>query len=155
MLLNQNVLSRKQKRGVKFYNRDGKNYLDERGMVIPPDKLAQISRKREADLKAGKVKKDDPIKEILKTKKYYKGQLDTTNSSTLQNRKITSGYGSSSATEMFAETFGDVYTHGAAAKPVSIATVKEYEKRMKEQQRMKFKYNQSNWFMKLFRTKVR
>lgn len=91
MLLNQNVLSRKQKSGINFYNRDGKI--------------------------------------------------------TLMKRVWSS--------HMFAETFGDIYTHGAAAKPVSIATVKEYEKRMKEPQQMKFNYNQSNRFMKLFRTKVR
>ncbi|MBQ6517240.1 MAG: hypothetical protein IJI14_00885 [Anaerolineaceae bacterium] len=55
---------------------------------------------------------------------------------------------------MFAETFGDVYTHGKQAKQFSIATVKEYEKRQKKLQRMKYQYNQSNWFMKLFRKKI-
>ena len=154
VLLNQNILSRKQKRGIKVYDRDGRDYFDNKGMAIPPEKLEPILRKRKADLKSGKAKKSDRIEGVTSIHKHYKGQLDTGNSPTLENRNITSMYGSSSATEMFAETFGDVYTHGAAAKPVSIATVKEYEKRQKEMQRMKYTYNQSNWFMKLFRTKV-
>ena len=92
---------------------------------------------------------------IYNKKKYYKGQINTSNSPTLEDRNLTSGYGASSATEMFAETFGDVYTHGKQAKKLSIATVNEYEERQKKLQRMKFKYNQSNWFMKMFRKKIR
>ena len=39
-------------------------------------------------------------------------------------------------------------------KEVSIATVKKYKKRQKELQKMKYKYNQSNWFMKIFHKKI-
>ena len=155
VLLNQNILSRRQKAGVKTFSSDGMHFLDEKGMVIPAGKVQQLYRQNKADIDAGRKKKDDKIEGITRSKKHYKGQLNTAGSPTLQNRKITSGYGSSSATEMFAETFGDVYTHGSSAKPVSIATVKEYEKRQKKLQRMKYIYNQSNWFMKMFRKKVR
>ena len=48
---------------------------------------------------------------------------------------------------------GDVYQHGNSAKPDSAATVKEYERRRKELQKMKYKYDQCNRFMKLFRKK--
>lgn len=54
-----------------------------------------------------------------KQKRVYEGQIDTAYSKTLEDRNITSAYGSSSATEMFAETFGDVYTHGRNAKAIS------------------------------------
>ena len=86
--------------------------------------------------------------------KHYKGQLDLMGSAPLNDRRITSHYGQYAANEFFAETFADVYTHGQQAKRTSIETVKEYEKRQKALQRAKYKYNQSNWFMKLFRKKV-
>ena len=155
VLLNQNILSRRQKAGIKTFSSDGMHFVDEKGMVIPDEKVQQLFRQNQADIDAGRKKNGDKIEGITRSKKHYKGQLNTAGSPTLQNRKITSGYGSSSATEMFAETFGDVYTHGSRAKAVSIATVKEYEKRQKKLQRMKYTYNQSNWFMKMFRKKVR
>lgn len=155
VMLKQNVLSEDQKRGINIYSRNGVNHLNDKGLVIPPNKVAELYRKHQQAIIAGKKKDGDKIDGIYNKKKYYKGQINTSNSPTLEDRYLTSGYGASSATEMFAETFGDVYTHGKQAKKLSIATVKEYEKRQKELQRMKFKYNQSNWFMKMFRRKVR
>ncbi len=86
--------------------------------------------------------------------KHYKGQIDLKGSPALEGNKITSNYGKSVVFEFFAETFGDTYTHGTNAKRASIEVVKEYEKRQKALQRAKYNYNQSNWFMKLFRKKV-
>lgn len=155
VLLNQNVLSEDQKSGINIYSRNGVNYLNNKGLVIPPNKVAELYRKHQQQINAGKKKDGDKVDGIYNRKNYYKGQINTSNSSTLEDRNITSGYGASSIAEMFAETFGDVYTHGKQAKQFSIATVKEYEKRQKKLQRMKYQYNQSNWFMKLFRKKIR
>ena len=154
VLLNQNILTRRQKRGISVYKNNGINHIDRSGNVIPEQKILELYEQRQKDVKAGRKKQNDRYEEIDKSKRYYKGQLNTNGSTALQDRNITSLYGSSSATEMFAETFGDVYTHGSSAKAVSIATVKEYEKRQKELQKMKFKYNQSNFFMKLFRKEI-
>ena len=154
VMLKQNILSPQQKRGVNIYSRNGVNHMDDKGLVIPPNKVAELYRKHQQDIDAGKKKKGDKVDGIYNKRNYYKGQLNTSNSPTLEDRNLTSGYGASAAHEMFAETFGDVYTHGKQAKKFSIATVKEYEKRQKELQRMKYNYNQSNWFMKLFRKKI-
>ncbi len=86
--------------------------------------------------------------------KHYSGQVDLEGSAPLRDSEISSGYGRSAVYEFFAETFADTYTHGTNAKRTSQEVVKEYEKRQKELQQKKFKYNQSNWFMKLFRKKV-
>jgi hypothetical protein len=85
---------------------------------------------------------------------HQKGQLDLQGSPALAGNDITSNYGKSASFEFFAETFGDVYAHGKQAKRASIETVREYEKRQKALQRAKYKYNQSNFFMKWFRKKV-
>lgn len=82
---------------------------------------------------------------------HQKGQLDLQGSPSLAGNDITSNYGKSASFEFFAETFGDVYTHGKQAKRASIETVKEYEKRQKALQRAKYKYNQSNSIMKWIR----
>ena len=155
VLLNQNILSDEQKNGIRIYNDEGFSYRDHAGNVIPMDKVNPILERRRQEIREGKKKNTDPIPEIYDRKKYYKGQINTAGSPTLDDRNITSAYGRCSPTEMFAETFGDVYQHGKSAKPVSIATVREYERRQKELQKMKYKYNQSNWFMKLFRKKVK
>ncbi len=86
--------------------------------------------------------------------KHYKGQVDLQGSPALEGNDITSNYGKSAVFEFFAESFADTYTHGKNAKRSSVEVVKEYEKRQKALQRAKYKYNQSNWFMKLFRKKV-
>ena len=86
--------------------------------------------------------------------KLYKGQIDFRNSEAFKDNAITSEYGKEAPFEFFAETFADTYTHGTNAKRTSIEVVKEYEKRQKELQKAKYNYNQSNWFMKLFRKKV-
>ena len=59
------------------------------------------------------------------------GQIDLSGSK-LRKKGYTSRYGETSASEFFAEAFADVYSHGADAKPVSIAVVKEYEKLREE-----------------------
>ena len=87
--------------------------------------------------------------------KHYKGQVDLKGSPALKGTEITSNYGKSAVYEFFAETFADTYNHGANAKRTSKAVVMEYEKRQKDLQRAKYEYNQSNWFMKLFRKKVK
>ena len=87
--------------------------------------------------------------------KHYRGQLDLKGSPALAGSAITSNYGKSAVYEFFAETFADTYTHGTNAKRTSKEVVKEYEKRQKALQRAKYTYNQSNWFMKLFRKKVK
>ena len=153
VMLKQNVLTEDQKKNINFYSKNGVYYIDDKGGVISPNKVKELQQQHLAAIKSGTKKEGDKIDGIADTKKYYKGQIDTAHSKTLENRNITSAYGASAAHEMFAETFGDVYTHGENAKKFSIATVKEYEKRQKELQRMKYKYNQSNWFMKLFRKK--
>ncbi len=86
--------------------------------------------------------------------RHYKGQVDLKGSPALEGNNYTSNYGKSAVYEFFAETFADTYTHGTNAKRTSVEVVKEYEKRQKAIQRAKYKYNQSNWFMKLFRKKV-
>ena len=86
--------------------------------------------------------------------KHYKGQVDLKGSPALKGTEITSNYGKSAVFEFFAETFADTYNHGTNAKRTSKEVVKEYEERQKALQRAKYKYNQSNWFMKLFRKKV-
>ena len=85
---------------------------------------------------------------------HYKGQIDFRGSEAFKGNAITSEYGKEAPFEFFAETFADTYTHGTNAKRTSIEVVKEYEKRQKELQKAKNTYNQSNWFMKLFRRKV-
>ena len=52
--------------------------------------------------------------------------------------KHTSYYGSDSASEFFAEAVSDVYAHGKEAKPLSIALVKEYEKKQQEETKKRF-----------------
>ena len=54
-------------------------------------------------------------------------------------RKPTSTYGSTNAGEFFAEAFADVYAHGNQARPMSIAIVKEYERRQKERQMLRYR----------------
>ena len=63
---------------------------------------------------------------------------------------MTSKYGSYSAGEFFAEAVADTYAHGKEARPMSIALVKEYEKRQKAKQREKFRYNRKSWWKKIF-----
>ena len=87
--------------------------------------------------------------------KHYSGEIDLRGSPALRGSGITSDYGKSATNEFFAETFADTYNHGTNAKRTSQEVVKEYEKRQKALQRAKYKYNQSNWFMKLFRKKVK
>ena len=87
--------------------------------------------------------------------KHYSGEIDLRGSSALSGSEITSDYGKSATNEFFAETFADTYNHGTNAKRTSQEVVKEYERRQKALQRAKYKYNQSNWFMKLFRKKVK
>ena len=155
VLLNQNILTPQQKRGINVYNQSGINHLDDKGMVIPPNVANEILERRMQKFGNPNTKDEsDPRDIIVRSKKYHAGQLNTSSSPTLEDRSLTSRYGSSSIAEMFAETFGDVYTHGTSAKNFSVAVVKEYEKRQKELQRRKYIYNQSNWFMKLFRKKV-
>ena len=86
--------------------------------------------------------------------KDYKNNVNVRESLPFRDPRITSYYGGTSAGEFFAETFGDIYTHGSNAKKASIATVKEYEKRQKERQLAIYKYNQSVWYKKLFRKKI-
>lgn len=154
VLLNQDILSDEQKNGISTYQNEGFSYRDPDGNVLPMDQVNQMLAQRRREIREGKKKNTDPIPGIYDRKKYYKGQLNTAGSPTLNDTNFTSVYGRCSPSEMFAETFGDVYQHGSSAKPLSIATVKEYEKRQKELQKMKFNYNQSSWFMKLFRKKV-
>ena len=54
-----------------------------------------------------------------------------TRKSKLFQKGYTSYYGADNPTEFFAEAFHDVYANGNKAKPASIATVQEYEKRQK------------------------
>ena len=118
VLLNQDILTPRQKKQIKYYRSDG----------YGAGKYSQL--------------------------KHHKGQIDLKGSPALEGTDITSNYGKSAVFEFFAETFADTYTHGTNAKRASVAVVEEYEKRQKELQRAKYKYNQSNWFMKLFRKKV-
>ena len=155
VFFNQDVLTQEQKNGIQVYDRDGNDYWDQNGMDMPQEDVIRILEQRQRDIEAGIKQKSDPIEEIYKIQKHYKGQINSKGSTTLQDRNLTSYYGSLTPTEFFAEAFGDVYTHGRNAKSLSSATVKEYEKRQKKLQRKKYKYNQSNWFMKLFRTKVK
>ena len=62
----------------------------------------------------------------------------------------TSEYGSYSAGEMFAEAVADVYAHGKQARAMSIALVKEYEKRQKEKTRERYKENKKSWWRRFF-----
>lgn len=62
----------------------------------------------------------------------------------------TSEYGSYSAGEMFAEAVADVYAHSKQAKKMSIAFVKEYEKRQKEKARNKYNENKKSWWRRFF-----
>ena len=79
------------------------------------------------------------------------GQIDTENSQVLTNHHLTSDYGQTQPSEWFAESFHDVYTKGADAKPASIAMVKEYEKRMTAKQKAGFKKKKRGWFSKIGR----
>ena len=152
VLLKQDILTPEQKSGILFNARDELKYIDHNGEAIPKQLALQYKAERQRKINSGEMNEDDPW-EVRNTKKVYKGQINPAESPTLMDRNLTSYYGRSSNGEFFAEAFGDVYTHGKNAKRLSIATVQEYEKRQKERQRMKFKYNQSSWFMKLFRKK--
>ncbi|MBP5222244.1 MAG: DUF4157 domain-containing protein [Lachnospiraceae bacterium] len=155
VFFNQDVLTQEQKNGISVFGSDGNDYWDHNGMDMSQEEVTRILEQRQRDIKAGIKQKTDPIEEIYKIQKHYKGQINAKGSTTLQDRNLTSYYGSLTPTEFFAEAFGDVYTHGRNAKSLSSATGKEYEKRQKKLQRKKYKYNQSNWFMKLFRTKIK
>ena len=113
--------------------------------ILTPEQKGQIKYYRSEGYGEGKYSK----------LKHYKGQIDLKGSPALEGTKITSNYGKSAVYEFFAETFADTYNHGTNAKRTSQEVVKEYEKRQKELQKAKYKYNQSNWFMKLFRKKVK
>ena len=113
--------------------------------ILTPEQKGQIKYHRSEGYGEGKYSK----------LKHYKGQIDLKGSPALEGTKITSNYGKSAVYEFFAETFADTYNHGTNAKRTSKEVVKEYEKRQKALQRAKYHYNQSNWFMKLFRKKVK
>ena len=113
--------------------------------ILTPEQQGQIKYHRSDGFDKGKYS-------MLK---HYSGEIDLRGSPALAGTEITSNYGKSAANEFYAETFADTYTHGTNAKRTSQEVVKEYEKRQKDLQQAKFKYNQSNWFMKLFRRKVK
>ena len=64
-------------------------------------------------------------------KKWKRNQLNLSKSN-LYKKGYTSRYGETNASEFFAEAFADVYSRGENARPVSIAVVKEYERRRDE-----------------------
>jgi hypothetical protein len=78
---------------------------------------------------------------------FLKGQMNTRE---LFAKGVTSGYGSSSAGELFAEAVSDVYSHGSSAKDVSKELVKEYEGRQKKMVRERFDRNKKTWWQRLF-----
>ena len=81
---------------------------------------------------------------------HLKNQLDT-NSSQFFTKGLTSGYGSESAGEFFAEAVADVYSHGKNAKTMSKLLVQEYEGRQKNMVRSQFnKKKKRNWWHKLW-----
>ena len=59
---------------------------------------------------------------------------------------MTSLYGQTKPSEWFAESFADVYTKGADAKPTSIEIVKEYEKRHTALEKANFQKKGRSWF---------
>ena len=116
-----------------------------KGDLLTPEQKKQITF----------YKKDQEIPDALgRMNPVFKGDVNVHESPLFRDLNITSFYGGGSALEFFAETFGDVYTHGSNAKKASIATVMEYEKRQKERQQAIYKYNQSVWYKKLFRKKI-
>ena len=79
------------------------------------------------------------------------GQIDTKNSQVLTDHNLTSEYGQTKPSEWFAESFHDVYTKGADARPARIAMVKEYEKRMTAKQKAGFQKKKHGLFSKIGR----
>ena len=77
--------------------------------TMPPEEFNQLKRYKKTNKKKGRIR----------------NQLDLSGSN-LYKKGYTSRYGQTTASEFFAEAFADVYSHGADAKPVSIAVVKEY-----------------------------
>lgn len=80
--------------------------------------------------------------------KIYKGEVNTEDA---MFEGLTSIRGQAKPGELFAESFHDVYTKGADAKPLSIEVVKEYEKRQIQKQRGNFRKKDRNAFTRFSR----
>lgn len=57
VMLNQDVLSEDQKRGINIYSRNGVNHLNDKGLVIPPNEADELYRKHQQQIKTGKKKR--------------------------------------------------------------------------------------------------